>query len=79
MPGVVAKHHNPVIVAMAKQLQARGMVPNAIIGANMRRLVHLIYGVIKSERSFDMAIQMRGLAFQDGISPLSPVASHPDE
>jgi transposase len=33
----------------------------------MRRLVHLIYGVIKSNRTFDMAIPMRGLAFQDGI------------
>jgi transposase len=67
MPGLVAKHHNPVIMAMAKRLQSRGMAPKAIVGASMRRLVHLIYGVINSGRSFDMAIPMRGLAFQDGI------------
>ncbi len=67
MPGLVAKHHNPVIAAMAKRLQSRGMAPKAIIGASMRRLVHLIYGVINSGRSFDMGIPMRSLAFQDGI------------
>jgi hypothetical protein len=33
----------------------------------MRRLVHLIYGVINSGKRFDMEIPMRGLAFQDGI------------
>jgi hypothetical protein len=33
----------------------------------MRRLVHLIYGVINSDRSFDLEILMRSLAFQDGI------------
>jgi transposase len=67
MPGLVAKHHNPVIVAMAKRLQSRGMAPKAIVGASMRRLVHLIYGVINSGKRFDMEIPMRGLAFQDGI------------
>ena len=67
MPGLVAKHHNPVIMAMAKRLQSRGMAPKAIVGASMRRLVHLIYGVINSGKRFDMAIPMRGLAFQDGI------------
>jgi transposase len=67
MPGLVAKHHNPVIVAMANRLQSRGMAPKAIVGASMRRLVHLIYGVINSGNPFDMAIPMRGLAFQDGI------------
>jgi transposase len=67
MPGLVAKHHNPVIIAMAKRLQSRGMAPKAIVGASMRRLVHLIYGVINSGKRFDMEIPMRGLAFQDGI------------
>lgn len=67
MPGLVAKQHNPVIMAMAKRLEGRGMPPKAIVGASMRRLVHLIYGVINSGNPFDMAIPMRGLAFQDGI------------
>jgi transposase len=67
MPGLVAKRHNPVIRMMAQRLQQRGMSPKAIVGASMRRLVHLIYGVIKSGKPFDAAIPMAGLAFQDGI------------
>ena len=67
MPDLVAKHHNPVIMAMAKRLEGRGLAPKAIVGASMRRLVHLIYGVIKSGTYFDMQIPMRNLAFQDGI------------
>ena len=54
-------------MAMAKRLEGRGMAPKAIVGASMRRLVHLIYGVVKSGRYFYMAIPMRSLAFQDGI------------
>lgn len=67
MPGLVAKRHNPVIAAMAKRLEARGMAPKAIVGASMRRLAHIIYGVLKSGTSFNADIPMRGLAFQDGI------------
>lgn len=67
MPGLVAKRHNPVIVAMAKRLESRGLSPKAIVGASMRRLVHLIYGVVRSGRPFDMTIPMAGLAIQDGI------------
>lgn len=67
MPGLVAKRHNPVIAAMAKRLEARGMAPKAIVGASMRRLLHMIYGVLKSETFFNAEIPMRGLAIQDGI------------
>ena len=67
MPGLVAKRHNPVIAAMAKRLEARGMTPKAIVGASMRRLIHMIYGVLKSETQFNAEIPMRGLAIQDGI------------
>lgn len=56
-----------MIKTMAKRLQSRGLAPKAIVGASMRRLVHLIYGVIKSGRVFDMAVPLRDLAFQDGI------------
>ena len=67
MPGLVAKRHNAVIVAMATRLAARGLAPKAIVGACMRRLVHLIYGVVRSGRPFDVRIPMAGLAIQDGI------------
>ena len=67
MPGLVAKRHNPVIVAMAQRLQQRGLAPKAIVGASMRKLIHLIYGVLKSGQAFNADIPMLGLAIQDGI------------
>ena len=67
MPGLVAKHHNPVVVAMAARLQARGLSPKAVVGASMRKLVHLIYGVIKSGMPFNAEIAMNGLDHQEGI------------
>lgn len=67
MPGLVAKRHNPAIAAMAKRLKDRGMAPKAIVGASMRKLVHLIYGVVRSGQPFDIQIPLRRLAFQDGI------------
>lgn len=67
MPGLVAIRHNPVIAAMAQRLRDRGLAPKAIVGASMRRLAHLIYGVINSGLPFDGNIPMRGLAIQDGI------------
>lgn len=67
MPGLVAKRHNPVIAAMARRLEARGLAPKAIVGASMRRLVHMIYGVLKSGTHFNADIPMRELAIQDGI------------
>lgn len=67
MPGLVAKRHNPVIAAMAERLEQRGLAPKAIVGASMRKLVHMIYGVLKSDRRFDARIPMQALAIRDGI------------
>lgn len=67
MPGMVAKRHNPVILAMAKRLERRGLAPKAIVGASMRKLVHLIYGVIKSGQPFRAEIPMAGVEIQEGI------------
>lgn len=67
MPGLVAKHHNPVVIALSKRLEARGLTPKAIVGASMRKLVHLIYGVLKSGTPFQAEIPMIGLEIQEGI------------
>ncbi|MDR3391015.1 MAG: hypothetical protein P4L77_04700 [Sulfuriferula sp.] len=48
-------------------MKANGLVPKAVIGAAMRKLVHIIYGVVKSGRPFDANFSHNGLAFQDGI------------
>ena len=67
MPGMVAKRHNPVIIAMTKRLEKKGLAPKAIVGASMRKLVHLIYGVITSGQPFRAEIPMAGLEIQEGI------------
>ncbi|WP_157662635.1 transposase [Sulfuriferula sp. AH1] len=68
MPGMVALRHNTVLQAFGERMKANGLVPKAVIGAAMRKLVHIIYGVVKSGRPFDANFANRGLAFQDGIS-----------
>jgi transposase len=52
-PAIVAKQHNPVLQAFCARLAGRGMAKMAIIGAAMRKLLQLAYGVIASGRPFD--------------------------
>lgn len=67
MPGMVALRHNPALQVFGERMRANGLAPKAVIGAVMRKLVHLIYGVVKSGKPFDAKIQLKGLAIQDGI------------
>lgn len=53
LPAVVAKRHNPLLKAFAERLTAQGLAPKAVIVAVMRKLLHLAYGVIHSNRPFD--------------------------
>jgi len=53
MPAVVAKQYNPIIRAFCQRLQQRGKRPMEIIGAAMRKLLHIVYGVLKSGKAFD--------------------------
>ena len=52
-PAIVARTHNPVIRAFCDRLAAQGKPKMVIVGAAMRKLLHLIYGVLKSGRPFD--------------------------
>lgn len=52
-PAIVAIKHNPSIKALSLRLKERGLSPMQIIGAAMRKLVHLAYGVLKSGKPFD--------------------------
>ena len=52
-PAVVAIRHNPHVRAMSVRLKERGKCPMQIIGAAMRKLVHLAYGVLKSGKPFN--------------------------
>jgi len=53
MPALVALKHNPILVEMKQRLTEAGKSKLAIVGAAMRKLVHLIYGVLKNGVPFD--------------------------
>jgi transposase len=52
-PPLSAMQHNPIIHALAERLRQRGKLPMVIVGAAMRKLIHLAYGVLKSGVPFD--------------------------
>ncbi|VVO45467.1 hypothetical protein PS723_06652 [Pseudomonas fluorescens] len=45
--------HNEAIIALKERLKANGKAPKQIICAAMRKLLHIIFGVIKSCQPFD--------------------------
>lgn len=67
MPGLVARHHNPALKLFGDRLSAAGLAPKAVVGAVIRKLAHLIYGVVKSGKPFDINIALPRLDCQDGI------------
>jgi transposase len=54
MPAVSAKNHNPVVRAFCERLLARGKLPIVTVCAAMRKLLHLIWGVIHTNTPFDV-------------------------
>lgn len=52
-PAIVAVRYNQVINLFAKRLKENGKTPMQVMGAAMRKLIHIAYGVIKSNRPFD--------------------------
>lgn len=67
MPSLVARRHNPLLRRFAERLLGTGMAKKAVIGAVMHKLAHLIYGVIHTDKPFDIHHLSKGLAIQDGI------------
>jgi len=53
MPAVTAITWNPIVKALADRLAKKGKEKMVIIGAAMRKLVHLAYGVLKTGKPFD--------------------------
>ena len=51
-PAVTALRCNPTIRGVCDRLRAAGKPPMVIIGAAMRKLIHLAYGVLKSQRAY---------------------------
>ncbi len=59
MPSLVAMQYNPVIISFSQRLIARGKNGKVIVCAVMRKLVHIIVGVLKSGRPFDPAVAVK--------------------
>jgi len=52
MAAMVAIRHNKVIAPFIMRLKEKGKAPKSIICAVMRKLAHLVFGVIKSKKPF---------------------------
>lgn len=53
LPAIVAKQHNPIVNAFCHRLAQRGKTKMQIVGAAMRKLIHIAFGVLKSGKMFD--------------------------
>lgn len=52
-PALVAMRHNAALRAFAQRLRTAGKPKMLIVAAVMRKLIHQIYGVLRSRRHFD--------------------------
>ena len=53
MPAIVACKCNPIIHTFCDRLAHRGLPKMAIVAAAMRKLLHLVFGVLKHKQPFD--------------------------
>ena len=53
MPAISAQRFNPTLRAFAARLAASGKHPMLILGAIMRKLLVIAYGVLRSGRPFE--------------------------
>lgn len=56
LPALVALHRTAWGQAFRARLRAAGKAPMVIVGAMMRKLIHVAFGVLKSARPFDPAL-----------------------
>lgn len=53
MPAIVARQRNPIIRTFCDRLAQHGLSKMAIVAAAMRKLLHLVFGVLKHRQPFD--------------------------
>jgi transposase len=53
LPAITAKNHNPVMKAFVKNLADKGKPAKVIIAAIMRKLLHLVFAIIKHKIPFN--------------------------
>ncbi len=52
-PAIVGERYNPVLKLFGQRLRARGKPSLVVIAAIMRKLLHFVFGVLKSGKLFD--------------------------
>jgi transposase len=67
-PAISAARFNPCIKALYQRLLARGKPKMVALAAAMRKLLHVVYGVLCSGKPFDPA--------HVSIRPVGPAASN---
>lgn len=56
MSAVVAMKWNPIVAAFCDRLMQRGKPTMKVVGAAMRKLLHIIFGVLKSGKPFSVEL-----------------------
>ncbi len=57
-PAVCGKRYNPVIIDFCNRIEASGKNKMVAIGAAMRKFLHIIYGILKSEKPFNPKLHL---------------------
>ena len=53
LPAMTAKRYNPIVRSFCQRLASHGKNKMQVIGAAMRKLIHIAFGVLKSGKLFD--------------------------
>lgn len=53
MPAIVSIKYNPIIRSFCARLSQNGLQPMEVVCAAMRKLLHLVFGILKTGRPFD--------------------------
>jgi transposase len=60
MPAVCGKRYNPVIINLSKRIEDSGKNKMVALGAAMRKLLHVVYGILKSGKPFNATLHLQG-------------------
>jgi transposase len=55
-PALVAKNHNPLFTSFNENMSKKGKCAKVIITAIMRKLLHIIFGVLKHNKPFEFKL-----------------------
>ena len=67
IPAIVARRYNPLIRTFCKRLLAKGKSKQSVIDVAMHKLFRQVFGVLKSQKIFDLIFFLPPLDFQDSI------------